>query len=256
MNSKIKIPQVKNYIHRLGRVGYRSLNYSYTYDAKSYELLDELYTLLQKIKPTGKNRSWDFWIKAERGTIEDFENYEEMLEDGEVDSYAEFEQRWKDEYPDEVEWFNFHAVYDEKIDYRAIWVHHKFVIEQDNRKEKGYEHDISEFVRWLVDQVKNVISELESGSYNEQIDKELPFKHRVGTVLRKYEWKVYPDVRKTIIGNMTDEDIRYFLSHAKSSIDDSETRLTHISANDFYRFCAMGYKACGYGDTDKTPKER
>ena len=256
MNTTLKIPAIRNYIHWLGRVGYRSLEYSFTYDERSYELLDELYSLLQRIKPTGKNNAWNFWIKAERGTIEDFGNYEEMLEDGEVENYAEFEQRWKDEYPDEIEWFDFHAIYDEEIDYRAIWVHHKFVIEQDNRKEKSYEHDISVFVQWLVDQVKNVIFELEAGTYNSRVESELPVKHRVGTVLRKHEWDIYPNVKETIIGNMTDEDIRYFLSYAKSSIDENEPRLAHISANDFYRYCAMGYKACGYYDTDKTPKEQ
>jgi len=256
MNTTLKIPEIRNYIHWLGRVGYRSLEYSFTYDERSYELLDELYSLLRRIKPTGKNNAWNFWIKAERGTIEDFGNYEEMLEDGEVENYAEFEQRWKDEYPDEIEWFDFHAIYDEEIDYRAIWVHHKFVIEQDNRKEKSYEHDISVFVQWLVDQVKNVIFELEAGTYNSRVESELPVKHRVGTVLRKHEWDIYPNVKETIIGNMTDEDIRYFLSYAKSSIDENEPRLAHISANDFYRYCAMGYKACGYNDTDKTPKEQ
>ena len=255
MNSSLKIPQVTGYIEHLGRVKYRQIDVSYTYDAKSYELLDELFALLQRIEPIGKNNVWGLWLSAERGTIEDYGDYEELRDFGEVDSYEEFEQRWKDEYPDETEWFYFQAVYEEDIDYRAVFLHHKFVLEQDPRKERGYEHDVSAFVQWLVDGVKTTLLELEAGTYNARLQKELPPYHRTGTVLRKYEWEAYPDVQDTIIGNLTKEDLDYFMKNATSAVPD-DFRLSQVTANDFYRYCAMGYKACDYKRSHYPPKEQ
>lgn len=248
MLSKFKAPQIQRYIDWLGRVGYQQSDCSYSYDAKTNALLGELFTLLEEIEPN-ENRGWSFWLKADRGTIEDFGNCEEWLEDGAVDSYEEFEQCWKAEYPNAVEWFDVYAIFDAEIDYRAVFVRHKFVIELDSRKPKSEEHDISEFAQWLVDGVKDMLSELKAGTYNSRIKQELPVQHRVGTVLRKYEWEVIPELRKQLIGNLTDANLNEFLKYAKSSLSDDE-RLPQITANDFYSFCALGYRACGYEGTD------
>lgn len=255
MTRPLKAPQVRHYIERLRRVKYRQFDCSFTYDSRSYELMDELFELLSQIETTGKNKAWAFWLTEDRGSIEDFGDYNEWLEAGEVNSYVEFEEQWKNEYPDEQEWFYFQAVYEEDIDYRAVFLHHKFVIEEDPRKERSYENDISEFIQWLVDGVKEVIADLNAGIYNTRVQQELPYQHRTGTVLRRYEWEIYPKQREAIIGNMTDEDIEYFLTNATSKVS-NDFRLATVTANDFYRYCAMGYKACDYSETDKSPKEQ
>lgn len=253
MTRPLKAPQVRHYIERLGRVKYRQFDCSFTYDSRSYELLDELFELLSQIETTGKNKAWAFWLTEDRGSIEDFGDYNEWLEAGEVNSYVEFEEQWKNEYPDEQEWFYFQAVYEEDIDYRAVFLHHEFVIEQDPRKERSYENDISEFIQWLVDGVKEVIADLNAGIYNTRVQQELPYQHRTGTVLRRYEWEIYPKQREDIIGNMTDEDIEYFLTNATSKVS-NDFRLATVTANDFYRYCAMGYKACDYSETENLLK--
>lgn len=237
---------------------YRHYGCTFTYDDKTYALLEELYQLLSKIKPHEKhgNKVWSLWLRAERGSLEDYGNYEEFLEEGIVESYEEFEQNWKDEFPNEVEWLHFQASYDAAIDYRTIFLHHQFVIEQDPRKERGFENDISEFAQWLLDAVKMAIAELKAGTYNAYVQKELPPQHRIGTVLRKYIWEIAPQQRNDMIGNMTEDNLNYFLQNAQSELTDSTPRLSQLTANDFYHYCAMGYTACEYDDTDKTPKEQ
>lgn len=255
MNS-LKIPQIYNYLHWLENVRYNQLGYSFSYDSKSYALLEELFSLLAQIEPSGKNNVWNLWVKADRGSIDDFGSYEEWLENGEVENYTEFEQLWKDECPNETEWFHFQAIYEKEIDYHAVFVGHKFVIEQDNRKKKGTEHDISEFVQWLVDSVKDIIAELKCGTYNSTIRNELPFWHRIGTLQRKYEWEVYPEQRSVLMGHMTEADLNEFLKYAHSDLRTNELRLTHMTANDFYNLCSLGYQACGYDTADKSPREQ
>lgn len=97
---------------------------------------------------------------------------------------------------------------------------------------------------------------MKSGTYNSRIQQELPVCHRVGTIQRKYEWAVYPDQRSAIMGHMADADLGEFLEQANSRLSENEPRLAHITANDFYRFCAMGYQACGYDIAEKSPKEQ
>lgn len=254
--NQLKIPKIHNYIYWLGRVEYRQFRSSFSYDSKTYALLDALFSLLAQIEPSGKRDTWSLWLKADRGSINDFGSYEECLEAGEVENYAEFEAYWRDQYPNETEWFHFQAICEREIGYRAIFVGHKFVIEQDARKETSAEHDISEFAQWLVDSVKDIVADLKSGTYNSRIQRELPVCHRVGTIQRKYEWMVYPDQRSAIMGHMTDADLGEFLAYADSSLPETAPRLARITANDFYRFCAMGYQACGYDTAGKSPKEQ
>lgn len=161
MNKKLKAPQVDRYLWWLGQMDYQKYDHASKYDARSYELLDELFELLKNIKTLEGSSAWKFWIRAERGTIEDYGDYEEMFDCGEVENHEDYLNRWKTEYPDETEWYEFQALDEKTIGYKAIFVRHKFVIVLDSRKPMvGYEYDISEFSQWLVDAVKEVISEL------------------------------------------------------------------------------------------------
>ena len=135
MRHRLFTPEIDHYIWWLGERGI-SNSHCNGYDEKSLKLLDELFYLIKQISPTSLNGVREIWLTSERGPIEKYHDYEELLADGEVNSYEEFEQMWKEEYPDEISWHNFTAVEDASIGYRAIFLNHRFVIEQDTRKEK------------------------------------------------------------------------------------------------------------------------
>lgn len=78
MSKLIKAPQIDNYVDWLGRVGYTSHDSAFTYDPKSYELLDELFLWIRKFAPTKDKELHSLWLCSDIGTIEDFGNYEEM----------------------------------------------------------------------------------------------------------------------------------------------------------------------------------
>ena len=86
----MKAPEIKHYINWLGRVEYRNINCSFTYDETSYAAIDRIFSLLHRLEPGPENTSWELWLRAERGTIEDFGSFEELREDGQVENVEEF----------------------------------------------------------------------------------------------------------------------------------------------------------------------
>ena len=141
----MKAPEIKHYINWLGRVEYRNINCSFTYDETSYAAIDRIFRLLHRLEPGPENTSWELWLRAERGTIEDFGSFEELRADGQVESFEEFETWWRSEFPEKVEWFHFAAGEDQEIGYRAVFLGHRHVLEVDSRKERAFPYDIAPF---------------------------------------------------------------------------------------------------------------
>lgn len=256
MCAVLKAPQVRCYVDWLKRVGYRSFNCQFSYDALTYEKIDELYALLARLVPNRKNGAIELWLRAERGSIEDFGNYEEFHEEGEAETYAEFEKLWRSQFPDEVEWFNFLAIENKDIDYRMIFLGHRSVIEVDGRKERSFPNDISEFAVWLVDAVTDAIRQIETGTYNEMLERVLPPQHRTGTIRRAQLWEVWPETRTDFFAGISQENVAEFLSIGTDTLPPGVKRLPAMTADDFFRCCALGYRANNYLGAEKTPREQ
>jgi len=263
MPTELSAPQIDHYISMLKHSRHNQPDSSVLYDAASYKMLDELYHKLEQLKPRPtaypNRKLYEFWIKAPRGPIEDFGDYEEYFEDGEVESREEFENLWKAYYPDEVCWYNFAALLDTDINYRAIFIEHKFLIELSSRKKEGFEYDISEFTAWLLQAADNCIAGLKAGVYNETVRNELPAEHRTGTILRKDLWDAYPEWRASFFEPISEEDIQEFLAYAEAQpkrFENLTGRLPLMTANDFFSFCALGYRANDYKGCEATPREQ
>lgn len=261
MNSKLKAPRIKHYIDWLKRVDYQARLSGFTYDAKTYAYLDEVFELLKQVKPLLKydREAWDLWFKAERGDITDFGDYDELRESGDVDNYEEFEKLWLDYFPEKTSWYDFRAIDDPEIGYRAIFLSNRFVIELDSRKEKGFENDISEFAEWIRDCVKTCIDAIRDGSYNELIERELPPQYKTGTIIRRQLWDIFPELREDFFSDIPQADVVEFLRIMKTSAvstDEDIGRLSDFTANDFYDCCAIGYKAIGFDVEGLTPRQQ
>ena len=190
ISERLTQPEVCHYIDWLGSVGYRNVNCSMTYDGHSYQLMDELFALLKKLKPISKNGARSLWICAKRGTINDFAkrygDFDELIEDETVKDYSEYEAYWRDMFPNELEWYELAAVEDEDISYQTVMLQHQQVLEQDGCKEKyALTYDVSGLIEWIIESVRYCIEALESGTYNDIVAKELPAKHRTITRQRR-----------------------------------------------------------------------
>lgn len=259
MSAKMTAPQIDNYIDWLGHIHYREVSCRFSYDKKAYRLIDQIFEVVRKIAPTRNNDVRELWLTAERGPIEDFGDIDELLADGTVESREEFEAWWHERYPEETCWYQFSAVEDADIGYRAIFIGQKFVIEVDERKEKDYPNDISEFAKWILDALNVAYQRLQDGSYNDFVDANLPPQHRTGTLVRKYLWDAFPDARTSFFKNISPADVAEFVKCA-SEQDSDRRRLTNhlkeMTANDFFSFCALGYKENNYEGCELSPREQ
>lgn len=210
----MKAPEIKHYINWLGRVEYRNINCSFTYDETSYAAIDRIFRLLHRLEPGPENTSWELWLRAERGTIEDFGSFEELRADGQVESFEEFETWWHSEFPEEAAWFHFAAGEDQKIGYRAIFLGHRHVLEVDSRKERAFPYDIAPFTAWLEGAVRDTVQMVETGSYQELVERELPIWHRTGTILRRDLWRVFPQWKEEFFQDFSQQEVEEFLTSA------------------------------------------
>lgn len=259
MSGKLTQPQVDHYFHWL-RHGNHFGMYRDEYDEKSNELLDELFKLLEQIKPIAENGARTLWLRAERGPIEDYGNAKDEIENGNFDSEEEFIASWREWFPEEIKWYHFAAVEIKEEQYRAITLCHDFVVVQDKqRKPSGFPNDISEFVQWMIDETQKCIEMLRNGTYNEFVQMNLPPQHRFGTISRKDFWNVWPEHRREFFKNISPQDVNEFIEKVSSQNADYrmiQGRLLSMTANDFYQFCAMGYAENKYKGCERTPKEQ
>ena len=81
-------------------------------------------------------------------------------------------------------------------------------------------------------------------------------RHRTGTILRKDLWDLYPEERAEYFENLSQEEVEEFVACAVSDKAQLKSKLPAVTANDFYRFCAMGYKANNYAGSELSPREQ
>ena len=167
---------------------------------------------------------------------------------------------WKSWFPEDVKWYQFQTVEDKPEGYRAVAVRHSYVIVQDKHREPaGWPCEISEFVQWLVDGVRSCIEMLKAGTYNDVVRENLPPQHRTGTIRRRDFWNVWPDARVDFFKDISPADVAEFIERASTQEENyaaMKDRLQAMTANDFFRFCAMGYAENTYDGCGKTPKEQ
>lgn len=246
-------PEVLHYIGYLGR------SYSYNdtpvYDKATLDNIDQIYDALSCLEPNCKE-GYKLWLRVPRGSIEDYGSYEEALEFGEVENYAEFEAMWKTEFPDEYIWLNFTVLESKEEGVRYIYLGHKVVLEVDPRKDPGWERELSEFSGWLLSATREIVQQVVAGTYNDMVERELPPQHRTGTIRRSQMWEVWPESKDAFFEGITPEDVAEFLAVGTEKLPPDAPRLPSMTSGDFFRYCAMGYAANHYSDTGKTPLEQ
>ena len=115
----IKAPKVNHWIFVLK-------DGKFVFDKKTLEAIDKVYAILEAVEPCGEDNRRELWLKAERGTIDDYDDHESLKDEEVVENYEEFEKMWHEEYPDEISWY--HLVTIERDDYRAIFLGRELIL--------------------------------------------------------------------------------------------------------------------------------
>ena len=127
MTSDMFAPEIQSYIHWLGNMEHHGVGSQFLFDEKSHVHLDDLFKTLQSLDPVNDNGVYELWLRANRGRLEDFGDFEEYRDVGEVESFAEFEQFWVSEFPAETEWHHFTAVEDPLTGFHAVTLNHRLI---------------------------------------------------------------------------------------------------------------------------------
>ena len=251
-------PEIQYHCDILGHRSITNFNSQVVFDDKTYQILDIIWDHIKQIMPReGTKDVWDLWFQAPRGPIEKFGDYQEWLGTGEVSNYEEFQEIWLSYFPDEEYWYPFTAIERKEDQYRGIFLNHTMMIEELGDPSAGVPLDIHKFAEWLLQSVDTCIDALKNGNYNQFIETHLPIQHRTGTILRKDWWSVFPEIRKEFLSDLSQEDIALFAKYMEETgRENTVTPLKEISANDYFRACAIGYAANHYSGGDQIPREQ
>lgn len=223
------------------------------YDSKVKEQLNELYELLDKIKPLdGGDDLKILYFSVERGTIEHYGDYEELNEYGDVSNYEEFENIFKEEYPDDIYWYR--MVASRYKNYRTISINYKNIIYADMDSKSDYFENttLQELLEFIIYKVNECIKMLENNTYNDYISKNLSYKNRFGVIKRSEYWKLYPDVKKKLLSNISSEEINYFVENASEKVDD---RIQKMTSNKYFECVRLSYENNNYDIDNLSDKE-
>jgi len=224
-------------------------------DNQTKDLTFKLFQRLKLIDVCGQDERRELWITAPRGSIEEFANYEEYLEDGEVESREEFDELWLSEYSEPQKWYLLTTVIYKEI--HSVFIGGKLVLQYNPEPQGQYAYDKSELVDWLIIAVDKAIISLKLGEYNENVSKNLPYCKRLGKIVREDFWSILPEEKETYLKDIEPNEIARFVELINEQPTDSPVlRLQEITAGLFFDCCRLGYEANRYVGIEKsTPKE-
>lgn len=224
-------------------------------DEKTKRLLLELFHKLQEIETCGDDERRELWLSIERGSINEFGNYEDYLEMGDVSDRKEFEELWLCYYPEPQKWYKLITTVWKDI--YSVSIDGKLVLQITPETPNEYPFEKSELAKWLLLTVDKTIQSVKSSSYNEFVRQNLPYKKRIGKILREDYWRIFPEEKEMYLENITIAEISLFTKTIDEQQDNTlNSLLPDMTAGKFFDYCRLGYEVNNYQGIDKlSPKE-
>ena len=223
--------------------------------------LTSIFAMMCSIEEQGDDEYRSIWISAKRGRIEDFGDFNEYLEEGEVRNKKDFEDLWHYYYPDEMKWYNFAISNYADVHYFYIDSKLTFQFQKDYTISES-DYDVhKKLIEWLLTIIEESISLIRNNIqyYNNYINTNLPHKKRTGRILRSDYWSIFPEHMQDFKDTITPEIIEILKKIKIQSESTSIRFLSAISSGEFFRFCEIGYDANKYFDKSNkklTAKEK
>lgn len=223
--------------------------------------MEPLFAALAPLAPTKENdEAKSIWLQISRGDITDYDSYEDLKAQGNVDSYDEYVKQWEETYPNEYKWYELVIVEGPKKGnvprFRAVSLGHRTIVHalmNEYTTEAPYTEDAAvKLCAMITPAAKAAIRKIRNGTYNNEINASLPIEFRTGVIKRSELWKLHPQIQKNLMDGLSESMLEEFKKLMASGVNDEAkiSRLDRMTANDFFRACAIGYKACGYKNTD------
>lgn len=184
------------------------------------QAMKPLFKVLAPLAPLkSNNEAKTIWIQVPRGDILDFDSFEDLKDWGEVETYTEYENLWKQEYPDEVKWYKLVIVegknHDGQVDFKAVALGNKTIISarMDEEAKENYKDDYAvTLCNLIIGAAEKSIQLLKSGKYNDMVQANLPYEFRIGVIKRSDLWKHDSEYKKFNFDNLSEEKVSVFRS--------------------------------------------
>ena len=220
-----------------------------------------IFDMMCRLEKQGDDEFRNIWISAECGKIEDFGDFNEYLEAGEVSNKKDFDDLWQYYYPDEIKWYNFAITKYAEVFY--FYLDSKLTLQikaDDSSSELVYDFH-TELIDWLlkITEDSNILIQNNIEEYNDFINANLPHKKRTGRILRSDYWSIFPEHMQDFKNSITPEMLEILKKVKVQSESKTFRYLSAISSRDFFRFCEIGYDANKYFDKSNmilTAKEK
>ena len=240
--------------------GLRSDNERDTWlDENTNACLDELLKKIEALKPTYPDKRWEFWFSAPRGEYATYHENKKYLIEEEGFTEEEIKKNFFAEFPYEDIFFRLGVV--NENGYALLYLNDTVVLRRFPEAKPGdrccpYLDDLVPYFSKVVDWA---IKSLKEGTYNELVEKNLPYERRFGTLKRSQYWKIRPKDKKYDLEGLKAREIKKFVSYLDSMDLKEKTptgRYETMSAGFYYTLCSYCYLAAHYKDMEgKTPKE-
>ncbi len=229
------------------------------------DAMEPLFAALSSLAPLQKNdEAKAIWLQFPRGDISDYDFFEDLKEWGVVETEEEYKAKWLEDYPNETCWYQLVLAEafnkDGSLRYRGVSLGNSMIISalMDEAEECSYTEDAAvELCSYITSAAEHAMDMIRQGTYNDEVDASLPYWFRTGVLKRTVFWKAEPEMKTRTLEGFTAEMLTAFrdlMSCGKN--DECEIgRLSSMTANDFFRACAIGYTACGYETNGISPSE-
>lgn len=238
---------------------------------KLCKAMEPLFSVLHNLAPLKENNEAKaLWLIIPRGNIDNYDSFEDMLEYGEIENRAEYEALWLEDYPEPVSWYKLVLVEgrgkDGLLQHRAVSLGNKIIInamlDRDEWKDESHstnaEDAAIELCSLIMQAAEESMCKVRNGTYNDLVKLSLPYQFRTGVIQRSVVWEREPEWKEHALEGLTQAKISAFEFFLRTGANDVNRigRLKRMTANDFFRACALGYEACGYEKTELPPADQ
>ena len=258
-------PEIDEIIDQYKRIGLHSSNIQEDeYDPKEIgNWLQSIFEVVQKIqsKKQGKDDQWTLWIKTQRGPLSVFadeEEFKEMKAFGEVESKQDLVDTWKSFYPHPVKWYRVSFVLYENRFFLLFDSAFEISFNLETKKVSGAHLTRKRdwrFLQWLFNEIDCIVTQLsqDATAYNHSLAEELPLWKRFGKIKRRVLWNKINDIKR--LDETLGAGNRTMFDQVVSNMDENRV-LQSMTADDFFRICAVCYDANGYFEEEQDLSDR
>jgi hypothetical protein len=252
---KLYSPELDEIIQYFSSIGFGNYgaDQSTFHSDKIAEILLKLFNAIQPIAPEqdGNDLIWSLWLRSERGPLSVYcsdEEYQELKDAGDIESYQDLEAIWKSYYPEEIQWRKTVLVQYERQVFISFDSKFQLRFDLDSHKISGVsfrEKELLKFCSWLLANVELEVTTFLSDpdAYNRFVAEHLPFRKRIGKIKRIKLWENVKDMTR-LDEELGKGNLENF-EKVVNSIDESAL-LKKMTADDYFRYCEICYDANGY----------